>query len=616
MACLVGGPLAAGLALAVGHDARHAEASRPLFARDKDYAGASACRACHPDHYTSWRRTYHASMTQLPDSSTVRGRFDGTPVTAYGATATPFERDGRFFFSLPAFGGEGPREAEIALCVGSRRYQEYFEKVDGASGTIYRRLPLLWHIVEGRWLHINGVFLEPDNDDWSRGQAVWNANCVFCHNTGVAPGLKPTAGGDDKRFDTHVADLGIACESCHGPARAHVAAYSSPLARYRAELRGGGPGAGTVVHPLHVGQAESAAMCGQCHAQRVPDPLEKIWTFLDTGPTFRPGDVLVGHVTPLSRDTPVPPPNSPDAFRLRFWNDGTARLTAYEWVGLTQSPCFSGGKFSCSSCHAMHAGDPAGQLAPDRLGDRACTQCHAGIERDIRAHTHHAPESSGSRCVECHMPRIVYGLLEIHRSHRVESPDVARDVEAGRPNACAACHADRDPAWAADRMRDFWGPRYRRPTSRPDGVTLDAPEALASLHAGDVVQRAVYVSALGRPSTALPPGARGFALGNALVGLGDAYSAVRFLSRRSALALDGAMGLGLQADLAAFDVGAAPDVRQPALRALLQRFTAAAGERLAPPPDGLFVARDWRLDMDRIRPLLSVQSRRVISIGE
>jgi len=461
IACVAVAPSAAAVALLLGHDVRHAEAARPLFARDQDYVGASACRACHPDRYASWRRTYHSSMTQLPDEHTVRGRFDGQPVTLFGATATPYQRDGKFFFQLPAAGGEGPREAEVALCVGSRRYQQYFERTDGLDGAVYRRLPLLWHVGEARWLHINGVFLEPDDDDWSPRPAIWNMNCIFCHNTGIAPGLRPVGDGEDKRFDTHVADVGIACESCHGPGREHVARYASPLARYRTEL--GSAGASAVVDPLRLGQAESAALCGQCHAQRLPDPMEKLWTFLDTGPTFRPGELLAGHVKPLSRDLPVPPPGEPDMFRQRFWSDGTARLTAYEYVGLTQSPCFRGGKFSCTSCHTMHAGDAAGQIAPDLLGDQACTQCHAAIARNVGAHSHHAPASSGSRCVECHMPRIVYGVLEIHPSHRVEVPDVARDVEGGRPNACTLCHADRDAAWAADRMRDFWGARYRRP---------------------------------------------------------------------------------------------------------------------------------------------------------
>jgi hypothetical protein len=114
----------------------------------------------------------------------------------------------------------------------------------------------------------------------------------------------------------------------------------------------------------------------------------------------------------------------------------------------------------------------------------------------------------------------------------------------------------------------------------------------------------------------VPPGARGFALANSLVGLGDAYGAVRFLARRSALQLDRSLGLGLAGDIAAYDVHAGRDVRDPALQALLQKFGATARERLPPPPEGLFVTRDYRLELDRIRPLLGLQRQHVISVGE
>ena len=344
LACVAVAPIAAAVVLIAGHDVRRAEAARPLFARDRDYVGASACRACHPDRYASWRRTYHSSMTQLPDQRTVRGRFDGQPVTLFGATATPYQRDGKFFFQLPAAGGEGPRDAEVALAVGSRRYQQYFERTDGPDGAVYRRLPLLWHIGEARWLHINGVFLEPDDDDWAPRPAVWNMNCVFCHNTGIAPGLKPVGDGGDKRWDTHVADVGIACESCHGPGRDHVALYASPVARYRTELASAS--ASAIVDPLRMGQAESAALCGQCHAQRLPDPMDKLWTFLDTGPTFRPGGLLAGHVKPLSRDTPVPPPADPEMFQAALLErrDRAPRPRTNTW-GSRSRPVFAAESF-------------------------------------------------------------------------------------------------------------------------------------------------------------------------------------------------------------------------------------------------------------------------------
>jgi predicted CXXCH cytochrome family protein len=613
VACLVAVPVVVGLVLALGHDPVGAQASRPLHARDKDYVGATACKSCHDDHYASWRRTFHSTMTQLPTEESVLGRFDGAPVTLFGSTATPFRYEGRFFFRLPAIGREGQREAEVAFTVGSRRYQQYFERSEGSDGVIYRRLPLLWHVAESRWMHLNGAFLEPDSDDWSTHQAIWNANCIFCHNTGIAPGLRVGAGGG-KRFDSHVADLGIACESCHGPGRKHVERNGSLVLRYLAML--GIENVRDIADPIRMKQREGSSLCGQCHSQRLPNDHEKIWSYLDHGPEFRPGERIEAHVTPITRDTPSLDPNNPELFRQRFWADGTARLTAYEYLGVTQSPCFRGGRYSCRTCHSMHSGDVNGQLEEEMRGDRACTQCHEAIAKNVRAHTHHAPESSGSRCLDCHMPRITYGILAIHRSHRVESPDVRRDVEGGRPNACTACHADKTAEWAADAMRKFWGTRYERPMSRPDRAPLDVPEALASLHAGDPVLRAVTASAIGRADSAVPQRERGFMLANTLVTLGDGYGAVRHLARLSAIELDRALATRLAYGLRSFDTQAPREKRDQALLELLPALQANAKGRLGPPPAGAFVTEDYRLDLERIRALLDLQAAQVISVGE
>ena len=613
VACLVAVPTTIALVLALGHDPVHAEATKPLHARNDDYVGASTCKSCHADHHASWRRTFHSTMTQLPTEESVLGRFNGDAVTMYGATATPFQHEGRFYFRLPTMGGEGPREAEVALTVGSRRYQQYFERYEGAAGVTYRRLPLFWHVAESRWMHLNGAFFEPDSDDWGTHQSLWNMNCIFCHNTGIAPGLRQTS-PTEKRFDSHVADLGIACESCHGPGRKHVEHNASLAARYLTIL--GLKKVSDIADPMKLGQRERSALCGQCHSQRLPKDHEKLWTYLDKGPEFRPGDRLEAHVTPITRDTPSLDPRDPEAFRRRFWADGTARLTAYEYLGMTQSPCFQGGKFGCSSCHRMHSGDVKGQLEPEMKGDRACTQCHGDIAKNVSAHTHHRAESSGSRCLDCHMPRVTFGVLAIHRSHRVESPDVRRDVEAGRPNACTTCHADKTALWAAERMRDFWGPRYQAPSARPDRAPLDVPEALASLHAGDPVARAVLVDALGRAESAVPPRERGFMLANALVALGDGYGAVRHIARLSAIELDRTLGTRLAYGLRSFDTQAAVDARNQVLTELLSGLATNAKGRLGPPPAGTFVSNDYQLDLERIRTLVELQAANVISVGE
>jgi predicted CXXCH cytochrome family protein len=361
---------------------------------------------------------------------------------------------------------------------------------------------------------------------------------------------------------------------------------------------------------------ESLALCGQCHSQRLPGDPEKLWQFLDSGPTFRPGDELAPHVLPITRATASVDPAEPALFRERFWRDGTARLTAYEYLGITQSPCLAGGTMTCGSCHAMHAGDVAGNIEPEMRGDQACTQCHAEVAADVRGHAHHDPARSGARCLECHMPRIVYGILEIHRSHRIEVPDVRRDVEAGRPNACTSCHLERSALWAADAMRELWGERYERPGTRPDGAPLDLPESIAALHAGDAVQRAVQAVHLGRAESALEPRAAGFALAHLAVALGDGYPSVRTLARRSLRALDQRLGLGLAAEIEAFDTFAPEEERKRRLLALLARVQEVSRAELAPPAADSLLSPEHELDLARVRALLDLQSDHVISIGE
>src|SRR5437763_1974802 len=94
----------------------------------------------------------------------------------------------------------------------------------------YWRLPLSYHIVEGRWIHTNGAFLAPDTDDFWSKSTVWNETCLFCHNTRPSKRPLPRRGGRPG-YDTEVVELGIACEACHGPGEEHVRANHNPARR-------------------------------------------------------------------------------------------------------------------------------------------------------------------------------------------------------------------------------------------------------------------------------------------------------------------------------------------------------------------------------------------------
>ena len=620
---IVSGPLVVWMTLTSGFDpVQHAAAAEGIHRAD-DYVGSATCLACHPDQHASWERTFHRTMTQRPTAEAVRGAFDGSEVRYAGDFARPFRRDGAFWMDVPGDDG-ARREARVAKVVGSRRYQQYFEEVERDDGSAFLRLPILWHVEEERWLHLNTVFLWPDllergtlawqPGDWDRHRDRWNSNCIFCHNTAPKPGELDLVLGPretPRRFESEVAELGISCEACHGPGADHAELYRSPTRRIQAHLADGGDT--RIVHPDELEQAESVALCGQCHGQRRPsDPA----TLLTEGPTFRPGEDLVPHVQPLSIDTPAVRGSDPDGIRLRFWGDGTPRLTAYEYQGVTQSPCYLDGPMTCGSCHTMHGGDVYGMLPPEKKGDDACTSCHAEIGADVAAHTKHGLDSSGSRCLDCHMPRMVYGILDVHRSHRIEVPDPRRDGEAGRPHACTLCHLDKSLAWSAEEMSRMWERPFLPPRSRPDRAPLELSDGLASLLAGDALQRASYAKAAGAATGAIPPEDKAFLRGALALTVGDAYPSVRQIARRSLLALERELPLGIAEALAAWDHMDGSAASRGTMVDVLRETTRANAPGVLRANDPSLLMNPDFTESQTMRQLTTLQSRNVITIGE
>ncbi|HTF90847.1 MAG TPA: cytochrome c3 family protein [Planctomycetota bacterium] len=610
-------PLAALAALRFGFDPVAHESAQPLIHRDGGFVGSNTCRACHEEHFESWERTFHHTMTQRADAQSVVGEFDGRAVSYGGKSARPILRDGRYFMELPTDTG-ATREAEVVLTVGSRRYQQYFEREDRGNGFAFVRLPILWHIEAKRWLHLNTVFLEPDSDNWNDHRSTWNSNCILCHNTGPQPRMlnhSDPSRFTEERFDSKVAELGISCEACHGPGEQHALAQRDPLARYEERFSTQRDPL-VIVNPERIDQERSVGVCGQCHGQRMPEPLTRARDWFTSGPTYRSGERLLEHVKPITIDTVAIGSADPVRFRFRFWADGTPRLTAYEYQGTTSSPCYLKGTLTCHSCHTMHSGDVRGQLEPAMRTNQACLQCHAEIGRDVSAHTKHAADSSGSSCMECHMPRMVYGVVEIHRSHRIENPDPRRDAENGRPNACTLCHLDKSPLWAASEMTRMWGHEYPPPRSRPDKAPLELADSIASVLAGDAVQRAVYAKAMGRADSPIAAPDRAFLLAHLAVTMADAYPSIRWISQRSLAALEREDPIGLAAALEKIDHMSGQTERRDAVNGLLKLVAECSRAKLRPPFEGSMVRADFSLDREAVFRLMDLQGERVISIGE
>lgn len=505
--------------------------NRPLAVARDGYLTSDGCRSCHPDQYGSWHDSYHRTMTQVADRSSVIPAFREVTTDAFG-------RRYRLFWKGAALWAEmddptwrevlvpAPRvELPIVMTTGSHHMQIFWYATQ--NGPLVGMLPVGYDIHDERWMPIETNFIMPPADPDLRkplqvGQ--WNQRCIACHTTRPVPALV----GPPETWQTRATELGIACEACHGPGAAHAHANQNPLRRYLLHLTGRPDD--TIVNPARLSHDRSSEVCGRCHSIWNLPSNEELRRFRAEGDRFEPGGALEASGISMTRGRET----NPEA----FWSDGAVHAQGRELSAMGRSLCYTKGDLSCISCHQMHreSDDPRplaewrdDQLAPGMRGDGACLGCHARYAEDIAAHTHHEPESSGSRCVNCHMPHTALGARKASRNHEIDSPDVATELESGRPNACNLCHLDRTLAWT-DRYLVSW---YEATPTPLEAVHHEVPGILVQLLRGDAAQRAVAIWNLSWPeATAASEGEEWVPpfLAQMLV---DPYHAVRYMAHRS-----------------------------------------------------------------------------------
>jgi hypothetical protein len=485
----------------------------PQQARE-DYVTSDVCEACHPSQYESWKRGYHHTMTQYASPQSVRGNFDNVMLDAGGYTVKLWKQGDDFMVDMVDplwqyeidFGQRPPEPAaprvqrRISLVTGSHHMQAFWVSSEVGNGQL--SLPFTYLFDDKRWVPRGEVFLHPP--DIGRMQLqVWNVSCIRCHSTAGQP--LALVGG--KELQTRVGEMGIGCESCHGPGGEHVAANRNPARRYLLHVGGGGDP--TIVNPARLPAMASSQVCGQCHSiTEVSEQIE-----LGEGKTYVPGQDLEASM-PLVRPIQKHVSDDPAYMRGYFWADGTIRVSSRDFSGLVESKCMQSGKLACTTCHSMHEADPDGLVKESAESDGKCLSCHPKIDN---AHTHHNGGSPGARCYSCHMPRTVYGLLKAIRNHRIDSPHVTGKTGGDeRPNACNLCHVDKSLAWTAKSLNAWYG--------QPIAAGLsDEPAAFQWLLSGDAVLRAIAAWHIGdqHSQEGVP---------YLVAALSDPYSAVRYVA--------------------------------------------------------------------------------------
>lgn len=313
-------------------------------------------------------------------------------------------------------------------------------------------------------------FLDVGADDWFdfgatalRGPAderSFDQRCAGCHMTGIsmttddaggflAQANADLAGAFDYNGDGRLEELGVGCESCHGPGSQHLAS-SSRGAR--------------IVSPGLLTPGRETVLCGACHSRPQgiggggsDAPLSAEGHM--PAPGMRRADMVLEHTSRVD--------GSAEFFHASLDSSGSHQ----QYSDFIRSTMYRNGEelMTCSSCHDAHSVDEfAHQLRFAPEDNAACTGCHSEPAfTDIIVHVEaqtgfgHTGLDERFHCTSCHMvatarsgagtPGLVDnlggGLVEYFAgdlaSHRFAV--APRSEAAVQPTAatlaCAACHA-------------------------------------------------------------------------------------------------------------------------------------------------------------------------------
>lgn len=293
------------------------------------FAGTAACVGCHQE-----QAQFHAESAHTVTMREVTPEAMGPLYPKAG----PIEDTDLEIFKTEnglSMGFRGKPEGAIPMqyALGSERFAFTFVNVE-EKGLFELRHTYFPEIK--KWLRTPGQQSIGENMLGLRYNETIARHCLGCHSTAL-PEEKVTP---DSRF------LGIGCESCHGPGKAHVEAARAGSADLRMRRL-------TDLKPKEV-----MMICARCHRS-------------------------IADVLPEQQDM-------------------TQRFQTF---GLQKSECYvkSGENLSCVTCH-----DPHKKASTDRKAyEAACKSCHAPPEGfgppDPSKHV--CPVNPQSGCIPCHMPK-------------------------------------------------------------------------------------------------------------------------------------------------------------------------------------------------------------------
>lgn len=500
-----------------------------------DYAGPDSCKECHRKNYDGWSDHPHRWMNALADESTVKGDFRDQTISYLGGEGAFYREAGEYRMKLVR---EETRTFAIHQTIGSRFFQYYIGKqISGPefpNGRSYAEdhvLPFGYWLEPGEWVPVVHIFdeypdgerLDPfDAESYAKDFSMYAESCNACHTTfplgdlltkdvkqmarEVPANLHWSASSylQEQRADwlpkveeiesdeelnqllshlkrkdapTHAVTLGISCEACHLGAHEHVNDPKTlpKFFPHSAHLRVEGD-----EEAIDFGKTHDNVnwACGRCHS--------------GARPQFAGG--------------------------MSTWN-------STEYSDAMRGSCYS--ELRCIDCHNPHQGTGPKWSRTPTEDDALCIRCHQQYETTEAqaAHSHHPAGSTGSRCMNCHMPRLNEGMQDIVRTHTIFSPTEPRMLHGNHPNACNQCHTDKTVDWTLGYLQEWFDKTYERERIARAYPDREQPAAIGWLHSENEAVRMVAADSLLRTSA-------DWALDDLLEALDDSFLLNRQFARR------------------------------------------------------------------------------------
>lgn len=398
----------------------------------EDYTGSKSCIECHEHFHELWSTSNHGLAMQP-----ITKKFINNIVTL---NQDPIHMEGGQYQAVVVDTSLVIREIKndistdypILWALGGKNVYYFLTAIDGGR---LQTLPLAFNVNTNLWYNNpesairHFPHMEQGNEmtdealPWKHHQYTFNTSCYSCHVSQLSNNYDLST----NKYETDWKEVGINCETCHGPAGEHIKA--ARLAEKNGEELT--PETMGLIMTSIFTQEQHNASCAPCHAK-----MRAIT------PSYMPGDKYFDNYDLITLEN------------TDFYPDGRDLGENYTMTTWHQNPCIKKSELHCVTCHTS-----SGRYRFDKPdlkeANKACTSCHMDKEALYEEHTHHKIGDHSPKCIDCHMPMTTFGHMD-RSDHSFRPPMPKATIEFQSPNACNLCHSEQDAAWSQKQLED-WG---------------------------------------------------------------------------------------------------------------------------------------------------------------